>query len=226
MATLSQPPPTVPNGGTARVTGSKFVAGVSVSLIAPEPARARIGFELPLGLSWGSDFRDPSEGCTSTASAVECQSPPLEPLVGRSDFGWAWDIVAAQPGTYTLNARIIESSPPDTVASNDSSAVTVVVLPRVTTGSVALAPAKPRAGAAFAATVRVTADGSPVAPSGIACKATVGGAHVRRSGKSTRGAASCTFRTPRSAKGKLLRGTISFSAGGTRFTRRFSTTLR
>src|SRR5215210_4569035 len=64
----ANPPPTIPNGSTARVRGSKFVVGVSVALITPEPASAHIRLELPAGLTWGADAPDPTEGCTSTPS--------------------------------------------------------------------------------------------------------------------------------------------------------------
>ena len=39
------------------------------------------------------------------------------------------------------------------------------------------------------------------------------------------GLASCLFKTPKSAKGKAMTGSIAFRAGGTAFTKRFATTL-
>ena len=39
--------------------------------------------------------------------------------------------------------------------------------------------------------------------------------------RSASGVASCLFKTPKSAKGKVLAGTVSFSAGGTAFAKRF-----
>ena len=220
------PLPPVPNGGTVTVRGLKFVAGTIVSLIAPEAAKARISFELPPGLSWGTDYPDPTERCTSTPSTADCQSAELEPITGLTDEGWLWDIVAAAPGRYVLRAAILDSSPTDAVPANNASSVTVVVLPVVSAGSVALAPARPRAGARFAATVRVSASGNPAAPSGVRCRATLAGAQLRGSGKAASGAAVCTFRTSQSARGKLVRGSVSFSAAGTSFVRRFSTRLR
>ena len=75
------------------------------------------------------------------------------------------------------------------------------------------------------ASVRVTKGGSPVRPSGIACAASIGGSKVKGGAKAASGVASCLFKTPKSAKGKAMSGSISFRAGGRAFKKRFSARL-
>jgi hypothetical protein len=220
----------VPNGGTVTIRSRNFVLGVNVSLVNPEAASARIRFELPAGLTWGADFPDPSEVCTSTPTTADCRTATLEPLAGANASGWAWDVIASAPGSYVVRAEIVESSPADSLPANNSSAITVVVsdpiAATVSAGAARLDPARPRAGSSFAATVPVTAGGLPLTPSGIQCSATVAGKKVAGTRKARSGSARCSFRTPASARGKTIRGSVSFIAGGKRITRQFSAKLR
>jgi hypothetical protein len=104
---------TVPNGSTQTVTSLRFGAGVDLNLVTTQSASAKVRLVLPDGLAWGSDAPDPTEGCTSTASVGECQSPVLEPIAGRNAVGWGWDVVAARAGSYVLRAEIFEASDTD-----------------------------------------------------------------------------------------------------------------
>jgi len=227
----------VPNGGTATVTGLNFAAGVDIGLITAAPASATVRLTLPAGLAWGTDLPDPTESCTSTASTGECQTPELEPITGRNSIGWGWDIVAARTGSYVLRAEILSASQPDPEPANDTASVTVVVTDAPSpppppsaggarVGAAKLSPARPRAGSAVVASVRMTAGGNPTRPFGVTCTGTVGATRVKGVGRAGNGSATCTYRTPRSAKGKLLRGAVSFTAVGAKFTKRFSVRLR
>lgn len=231
----------VPNGGSATIAGPTFWAGVELSLITPQPASARIRFELPEGLRWGRDEPDPTEQCTATPTTGVCQSPQLQPITGGTGTGWVWEIVAARAGSYALRAEILDASDSDPVAGNNTAAVTIVVTEPSTGGgsggsggtgtatvsasAVKLSPAKPKAGSTLVASVRVTRGGSPVKPTGIACSASVGSAKVKGGAKSSSGLASCLFKTPKSGKGKTMLGSVSFTAGGQSFTKRFSAKL-
>ncbi len=223
----------VPNGGTATVTGLTFWAGPEVNLITPEPATAKVRFELSEGLRWGRDEPDPTEQCTSTPSTGVCETLPLAPIGGQSGFGWAWELVAERPGSYVLRAEIIEASDSDPVTANNTSVVTVVVTEtappptpgNARVGAAKLSPAKPKAGSTVVASVRMTAGGSPVRPSSVTCTGKAGTAKLRGTGRAGNGSATCTYRTPRKAKGKMLRGAISFTVLGAKFTRRFSAKL-
>jgi hypothetical protein len=242
IAAASQraPNPTlVPNGGTATVTSLNFIAGTTVELITPQPASVKVRLELAQGLRWGPDLPDGTEGCTSTATSAECQSPELQPITGQAGWGWEWDVIAERAGSYVLRSAIIAASESDPDPSNDSASITVVVAPSsggqpgggggsaaVTASVVKLVPGRPKAGKPLTARVLVTAGGAPVRPTRLACAGMLGKAKVKGEPKATLGSATCVYRTPKAAKGTTLRGTVSFTAGGTRFTKRFVARLR
>lgn len=221
----------VTSGGTATFQSRTFVLGVDVSLVTPEAATATLRYELPPGLTWGDDAPDPSEHCTSTPTTAECQTPMLEPTATAGSTGWAWDVVAAAPGSYVVRAKLLQSSPLDAHTANDSSSITIVVSDAVSAttisaGAATLTPTRPRAGSAFAATVRVTVGGLVVFPTGVRCSAAIGATKIRGVGERRAGSVRCGFRTPASARGKTIRGSVSFVTAGRRITRQFSAKLR
>ena len=230
---LTQNFPMVPNGGTVTVTQLDFVAGWLVSLINIDSGSAKVRFELANGLHFGADGPDAGELCTATANIANCDVPQLSPNPTTSNWGIGWDVVADQPGSYLVRAEITAASTVDPVLTNNSASVTVVVRPStggggtvtVSAGAARVSPAKPKAGGVVSATVRVTANGAPVRPTGLACKATIGSRKLTGTKKAALGSAKCTYRTPKSAKGKTLRGSISFTARGKKFTKRFSKKL-
>jgi hypothetical protein len=238
-AGTTQQPPLSPNGTTLNIAKRNFIVTIEIALITPLHAKAKVRVELGGGLTWGADAPDPTEQCTSTTSTGECQTGELQPVTGGSSGGWFWDVVAPQNGTYTFRAEIVEASDTDPNPANNASAVTIVVNEAATpppppppapvvvrASTVRLSAAKPKAGSAVAASVRVMAGGTPIKPSKVACSGTVGGAKLAGKPRAAVGRATCTYRPPKTAKGKRLRGAISFTARGTRFTKRFSATLR
>ena len=198
---------------------------------------------LPAGLTWGSDAPDPTEDCV-TANPAVCTAKLRQNEVGTFGLGWFWDVVAERAGTYEIVA-FVEPTDTDPDASNNTDTFRLEVVQPSTggggsggggsggggggaaasAGAAKLSPAKPRAGATVSATVRVTAGGAPVRPSRIACAGAIGTAKMKGVGKAASSSATCTFRTPRSAKGKTLRGSVSFTARGSRFTKRFAARL-
>lgn len=234
-------PPTIPNGGTANVPVLDFIAGFAVNNAGPDVATVKARFELPTGLRWGADGPDPSEDCTE-GTTTTCQAtlgnspagiPAQESAVG-------WNVVADAPGSYSLKAQIVESSTADPDAADNSATITVVVTrpaagggsgggggsgAKATAGAVKLSPAQPKAGSVVSAAVRVTAGGTPIRPTGLSCTGTLAGAKITGTPKAASGTASCRYRTSKSAKGKTLRGKVSFSARGTKFTKSFSAKL-
>lgn len=187
------------------------------------------------------DAPDPSEFCSGTASTTECQTPlTIGTDPSRRSVGWTWDVVADRAGSYILRAEVVQTSVFDPDFSSNTASVTVVVsegsggagggssagaTTTVSTSTVKLSPAKPTAGPLVTASVRVTADGSPVRPAGVACSGTLGGAKVKGTPKAAAGAAACSYRTPKAARGKTLKGAISFTARGKKFTKRFTAKL-
>ena len=224
--------PVIPNNGTTSIASLSFRAGAVVDNDGGEETTARLRFVLPDGVRFGTDLPDPSESCTTDGRTAECQTPVLigtEP--SRRTSGWDWDIIAERPGSYVFRAEITQASVTDPNASNNSASATVVVsvapppVPTVSASAVRLAPARPKAGSAVTATVRVSVDDIAVRPSAVACTGAIGGMKVRGTPRAGSGTAACIYRPPRAAKGKTLRGTVAFTAGGKRLAKRFSARL-
>jgi hypothetical protein len=215
------------------------------AILFPDPqnsatVQTKVHIVLSDGLQWGADAPDPvDETCTSTPTTGDCQ---LSLLPGQTSDGYYWTVTAAQPGTYTYQAAIVESSETDPNLSNNTSSLTIRVTDEpsgggggggggggsatVSAGAAKLTPSRPIAGSSFVAAVRVSRGGAAVRPSRVRCTASIGVVNVRGTGKAARGSASCLFRAPKLAKGKTLRGSVAFSAGGTSLMKRFAAKLR
>jgi hypothetical protein len=77
-------------------------------------------------------------------------------------------------------------------------------------------PSRPRAGKAFAVNLAVTRSdtGRPITSGSVGCRVRAAGRPVTARGSVAAGAGHCTFVVPRTAGGKVLRGTITVRAGG------------
>jgi hypothetical protein len=218
-----------------RTSGLRFQIGADIGSASGVVQTVTVRIALPLGLVWGADAPDPTEGCTGTAPAV-CTRPLEAPFGGSVGLGFFWDVVAERPGFYEITATVEPTDADPNPANNASTFRFEVVAP--TTGGagggvaalkaskVTLAPARPRAGSSFTATVRVSVAGSPVRPTHVACAATAAGAKLRAVPRARLGRATCSYRSPAVAKGKTVRGKIAFLAKGSRITRRFVADLR
>jgi hypothetical protein len=218
-------------GDTIAVRKLEFAVGVQVENQGPdESTSARVRLVLPSGLHWGADAPDPSENCTHTDTVADCRTPgPMDATAGSTRAaGWAWDVVAAAQGRYVLRGELVESTPPDPDPTDDTSTVTVVVKTAagpVVASPVRIKPAIPKAGAPFSASVRVTMDGAPVNTHTPACAAAFGNFSYSWTARAIRGLVTCVYRTPKAAKGKTLRGSVTFAAQGRKFVRRFAVIL-
>ena len=207
-------------------TPPAFSLSVIVSGPAPEPVT--IVVELPDGLRWKS-APSPTEGCIGTTRVV-CKGA-LESGSGGAFAYWSWGVVADKPGSYEIRAAITSSDQDPNTSNNSAAFQFEVVKPGGGSGSVRasavkLSPANPKAGSTLVASVGVTKGGSPLKPTRIACAASIGATKVKGGPKSSSGLASCLFRTPKSGKGQMMLGSISFTAGGQSLTKRFATKLR
>jgi Tol biopolymer transport system component len=76
-------------------------------------------------------------------------------------------------------------------------------------GKPVLRPAKPRAGRALLVTVGITQGGKPVVSAKVSCAATVGGRSLRPVSSGYRGGtAHCSWKIPKFARGRMLRGQV------------------
>jgi hypothetical protein len=230
----------MPQGSGTRTRGLTFQIGIEIASSAGVERQITARVSLPAGLRWGNDGPDPSEGCTASEPAV-CTTTLQRNPVGTFGAGWVWDVVAERAGPYVVTSTV-ESSEPDPNPSNNTSTFRFEAVQAgggsgssgggggggtaVTAAAVKLTPQSLKAGTVVVASVRVRAGGSPVRPTGLRCTGTIGGAKLAGTPGSAAGTASCRYRTARGAKGKMLRGTIAFSARGKKFTRRFAAKLR
>jgi hypothetical protein len=217
-------------------TSLNFQIFVEVASSGGVEQRFTATIRLPSGLRWGADGPDPGEGCTGTEPAV-CSQQMQRNQVGTVGGGWVWDVVAERGGFYEVTATV-QPERPDPNASNNTVTFRFEVrrptsggggggtASAATASAVRLVPARPRAGSIVAANVRVSAGGTRLRPSRLRCVGSVGGVRVNGIARAGSGTASCRYRLPRAGKGKTFRGTISFTARGRSFTRRFAARLR
>ena len=214
--------------------GTKFKLAFAVDTAAGVSQVVVVRVGLPDGLRWGTDGPDPGEGCTGTAPAV-CRQTLLTNGAGTVEGGYIWDVIADHLGTYDVTATVEPEQPDPNPANNTATLHFEVVggstggqggdTSRATASAVKLSPAKPRAGSTVVASVRVTKGGSAVRPTRVRCAASTGAVKVKGTARAASGVASCLFKTPRGGAGKRLRGSVTFSAGGASFTRRFAAKL-
>jgi len=215
----------LPGTTTEANFGLVFIVETQVGVV--QAVKLTVG--LPDGLHWGRDAPDPGEGCQGTAPAVCTQT--LETNSGGTvGGGYYWDVVADRLGSYEVTATVEPTELDPNLSNNTSTFRFEVVQPAsgaaaVVASAAKLTPAKPKAGSLVTATVSVSAGGVPVRPMRVACTAQVGGATLKGAPRAASGSATCRYRTPRSARGKTLRGKISFTARSMMFTKRFSTRL-
>lgn len=91
-------------------------------------------------------------------------------------------------------------------------------------GTTTTVPVRPRAGKAFAVRARITRGdtGGPLASGTVTCTVRVGTARIRASGRVSGGVAVCNMQIPKTAKGKLVRGTMKVTFQGVSTTKTFS----
>jgi hypothetical protein len=91
-------------------------------------------------------------------------------------------------------------------------------------GATTAVPARPKAGSLFAVRARITRGdtGGPLASGTVTCTVRIGTAVVRATGRVGNGVAACNMRVPKTAKGKLLRGTMKVTFQGVSVTKTFS----
>lgn len=117
----------------------------------------------------------------------------------------------------------------DTAPNGDSAYEYALVKPLVLRASTVTAvPARPLSGALFTVGTRITRadNGAALASGTVRCTARVGTAPLRATGRLSRGVAICSMRLPKTAKGKMLRGTIKFTVQGVSITKPFSFRVR
>jgi len=210
--------------------GIVLVARSSAAVIQP----VRLTIQLPTGLAWATGLGPTAaEGCTGT-SPVVC-SKQLGGEVGEATAGWAWHVVAAGAGIYEIAASLATTEGDPNTANNTSAfRVTVAppsaapsppATPAVRAGSPRVAPARPKAGSNITVRVPVRVGSQLVRPIGVRCTAVIGRLRLTGTARATAGTATCVYRTPSTARGKTVRGALSFRAAGVSIKRTFTIRL-
>ena len=133
--------------------------------------------------------------------------------LNRSAFGTAeklWFVLESEQDDANGDA-IGTDVAPDAAPPYEYSFVTLAL----TAGPATSAPKRPVAGKRFVVSVPVTRnDGQPFAAGTARCTARAGNAALKPVGSVTAGAARCVMSVPKTAKGKVLRGSLTVSTDG------------
>jgi hypothetical protein len=205
-----------------RTAKAPFSVRIGIGNNGPDTSHVRLRLLLPAGIRL---VEGAPLGCTGT-SDLSCEA--LDAPSGYNVDGRV-TVVADAPGSYTFVARLVELSATDSNPANNEASLTVnVVQPQrartLVATSVALKPAKPRAGSPFTVSLRVIdgTAGRGVVPAAARCSASPGRARARVLG----GRATCTVTTSAQAAGKTVRGVLTAIVGERRLSKRFSIRLR
>jgi hypothetical protein len=154
--------------------------------------------------------------CTQDGQTLHCDE--FDAPVGDDGSGTA-TFIADTSGSYTFVVSLDHLSAADPNLADNRDSITVPVGEKpVDAGPVSIRPAPPHAGQSFVASFLVTG----AAVDSVHCKTSIGTAAARRSSQR----ASCVIRAPRSARGRVLRGSVIATVGTHTFLRRYTVRLR
>jgi hypothetical protein len=194
------------------LAGSLFTLSASTVNAGPNASHARINIEMPAGVRKVAS----QLSCTQDVQTLHCDE--FDAPVGDDGSGTA-SFIADTPGSYTFVVDLdhLSAADPNLADNRDSITVTVAEKP-VDAGPVSIRPAPPHAGQSFVASFPVTG----AAVDSVRCTTSIGKAAPRPSSQR----ASCVVRAPRSARGRVLRGSVTAKAGTHIFLRRYTVRLR
>jgi hypothetical protein len=143
--------------------------------------------------------------------------------IGKADLGGVEKFTFWADTTQFDSAGnvLAEDTAPD---GNDAYEYTITKPLTLRAGATTAVPARPAAGKPFVVRTRITRGdtGGPLASGTVTCTVRIGTAVVRATGRVSGGVATCTMRIPKTAKGKLLRGSMKVTFRGVSTTKTFS----
>jgi hypothetical protein len=200
-----------------------FALNAYVSWDGGDASSIELTVTLPAGLHWAGS----PAGCVPGASGATC-TKAITPTSGTNLAAAfpTWRVVADRAGTYTVETSV--ESALDGNASNNTGSLSIPVSTKVT--GVALRPRAPKAGSTVVAShpLYVTsADRTfAAAEASVRCQVKIGTKAVAAKGTHGGGKSSCTFRTPATARGKVVTGTVRSTSGGLVLNKQFRVKLR
>jgi hypothetical protein len=193
------------------VVGTPFLLQVGVVNSGPDVGSSRINIEMPLGVHRVGGGLE----CSQDGQILHCDEI-ADPL-GDDGSGTA-SFVADTPGDYAFVVFLDHLTAVDPNPADNTDTVTATVAARpVTASAVTLRPAHPRAGTKFV--VAFAVQGAPVTAARCATSVGRAVASARSNG------VTCAVTTPRAARGRTARVTVTAVAGGQTVTRKVSLRL-
>ena len=204
--------------------GVPFEVVILAGNTGPVAAHAGVVLTVPSGMRVAGAG---SAGCPLGTGALDCGDGEI-PAGADGDVG-RLSLVADAPGSYTVKAAFVRLDVDDPNLANNSASLTITAVAAASAlkaSGFALAPARPKAGTMFRASIAlVDATGVRVVPSSVACSGRVGRAAVPAKPSVAGGRAVCTFAPPAGARGKALSGSIRATAKGVSVTYVFAVRL-
>jgi hypothetical protein len=133
---------------------------------------------------------------------------------GSLQFDAAGEVVASDDAPDGTGAYVYEITKPKPLT--------------LRAGATSATPAAPKAGATLVVRAPVTRGdtGGPLASGTVTCTVRVGTAAVKATGRVRNGVATCTMKIPKTAKGKMVRGTMKITLQGVSTAKTFSYRVR
>ncbi|HEY0416941.1 MAG TPA: hypothetical protein VGC78_11185 [Gaiellaceae bacterium] len=178
-------------------------------------------------LKWNGSGYDTAPSQTSLTGSYDATGETLH--VSAVDLGGTRQIKFAVRALSGLAVDANGNPDPTNEHSDDAPAqgfFSYLVIAKLTLKQIAFttAPKPARAGGRLTATLAATESDTagPVAKATVTCVATVKGVRLRATHTLANGVASCYWKLPKTAKGKLLHGTISITVQGTTLAKSFT----
>jgi glucose/arabinose dehydrogenase len=165
--------------------------------------------------------------CSASGATVMCH--PTSAVTGGTAASFTVSFKAVAAGTNTVLASVASAATTDANSANNSASVSTSVSNAATalaTRRPELAPAKPKRGKTFVASIAVVraASGSWVRPSRISCSGRVGSRSVRALGTYRAGRAACRLTVPTTARrGVAVSVLLAVTVGNQKVSKRFTT---
>jgi hypothetical protein len=213
--------------GGAPVAGQQFRVIASIEGL-PAGATPPFSYSITFTLSSGLDLVKVSQQFNAARCSLGAQVTCTGSVIGGTIDSDAYRLdLRGSAGSHTVRSAVRVEGQTDTDPANNASELNLTVRDAVVAVSAfRLFPTPPRAGRPLQATLLLGRGGTPVRPDRVLCKVAVGGkALVGRTVRLANGGR-CVWALRASAKGKRLAGSISATAGGKTFTRRFAANVR
>jgi hypothetical protein len=158
-------------------------------------------------------------GATIHINAADLGNTRAVSFIAEADSGY---VVDAQGNVDDTNVHF------DAAPDPGHGTFSYNVLIKISLKKTAFTTTPAKAGARFSASLAVSQSDTsgPIASGTVTCKGVVGGARLRATHSLRHGIATCDWKLPKTAKGKLFHGTIGVASQGATVTKTFAARVR